>query len=263
MELAKESLELKRKIVAQNIERGLLPFTKRYLPTLHNHFATIGVNGANESCRNFISKDIASTEGREFSIEVLDFMRAKLADFQEETGNLYNLEATPAEGTTYRFAKEDQRRYVDIKQSGDADAPYYTNSTHLPVDYTDDPLFALEHQDELQTRYTGGTVSHLFLGEKITDWKACREMVKKIAERFHLPYFTVTPTFSICRIHGYINGEHSECTTCGNSCEVWSRIVGYFRPVGEWNKGKKSEYDERKEYSFNKALLKKEIDITS
>ncbi len=248
METAKESLELKRKIVVQNIEQGLLPYTKRYLKSLNNHFATIGLNGMNEAVLNFLGKDISTKEGTDFSLEVLEFMRKKLSDFQEETGNLYNLEATPAEGTTYRFAKEDKKRFPEIIQQGTPSAPYYTNSTHLPVGYTQDPLAALDHQDQLQTKYTGGTVLHLFLGEKVRDWKTCRDFVKKVAGRYHLPYFTITPTFSVCPVHGYLAGEHHQCSVCNTDCEVWSRIVGYFRPVKEWNKGKKSEYAERVEY---------------
>ena len=248
MDIAKESLELKRKVVKENIDRGLLPYTKRYLPTLNNHFGTIGLNGMNEAILNFMGKDIAAPEGKEFAMEILSFMRDRLADYQEETGNLYNLEATPAEGTTYRFAKEDKKRFPNIIQRGTAQAPYYTNSSHLPVDYTDDPLFALDHQDELQKSYTGGTVLHLFLGEKVNDWKMCRSFVKKVASRYHLPYFTITPTFSICPSHGYISGEQPTCPTCSETTEVWSRIVGYFRPVGEWNKGKKSEYADRTEF---------------
>ncbi|MDP3962887.1 MAG: ribonucleoside triphosphate reductase [bacterium] len=248
MALAKQSLELKRKVVEENIEKGLLPFTKRYLPTLHNHFGTIGVNGANEAMLNFLGKDLSDADAKAFMLDVLEFMRKKLGDYQEETGNLFNLEATPAEGTTYRFAKEDRERFPGILQAGGDEAPYYTNSTHLPVDYTDDPLFALDHQDALQTKYTGGTVLHLFLGERMKDWQTCRQFVKKVAHAYALPYFTVTPTFSICRNHGYLNGEFSTCTTCGETCEVWSRIVGYFRPVDQWNKGKKSEYADRREY---------------
>lgn len=250
MDIAKESLELKRKVVEENIERGLLPYTKRYLPSLHNHFATIGLNGMNEACMNLLGEknDIASYGGKMFALETLSFMRKKLSDYQEETGNLYNLEATPAEGTTYRFAREDQKRYEGILQAGTKKAPYYTNSTHLPVEYTDNLLDALDHQDELQTRYTGGTVLHLFLGERLNDWKAARTLVKKVASTYRLPYFTLTPTFSICQTHGYISGEMSVCTKCGESCEVWSRIVGYFRPVKEWNIGKKSEYAERQEF---------------
>lgn len=256
MDIAKESLEIKRKVVEENIERGLLPFTKRYLPSLHNHFSTIGLNGMNESLLNFLSADIASTEGKAFAMEILDYMRQKLADFQEETGHFYNLEATPAEGTTYRFAKEDKLRYPGIIQAGVPDAPYYTNSSHLPVSYTDDPLHALDHQDELQTKYTGGTVLHLFLGERVNDWVSCRDFVKRVASNYHLPYFTITPTFSVCHTHGYMRGEIAECPTCQQACEVWSRVVGYFRPVDQWNKGKKSEYAERVEYRIDAAGTK-------
>ncbi|MBP9828029.1 ribonucleoside triphosphate reductase [Patescibacteria group bacterium] len=250
MEVSKTSLELKRKVVQSNIDRGLLPFTKRYLPSLRNHFSTIGLNGMNEACMNFLGKEytIATEEGKAFAMEILDFMRGELVKYQEETGHLYNLEATPAEGTTYRFAKEDQKRFPDIIQAGTSEAPYYTNSSHLPVGYTDNPLAALRHQDDLQTRYTGGTVLHLFLGERIHDWKMCREFVKKVIANHRLPYITVTPTFSVCPTHGYIAGEVRSCPSCQASCEVWSRVVGYFRPVQEWNKGKKSEYAEREEY---------------
>lgn len=251
MNVAKESLEVKRKVVTENIERGLLPFTKRWLPSLHNHFSTIGINGMNEACLNLFGKDISTPEGRAFSIEVLEFMRKKLADFQEETGNLYNLEATPAEGTTYRFAKEDKKRYPGIIQQGTNAATYYTNSTHLPVGYTEDPLAALDHQDELQTKYTGGTVLHLFLGERVRDWETTRDFVKKVAYNYRLPYFTLTPTFSICPTHGYLIGEQQTCPTCKATCEIWSRIVGYFRPVSEWNAGKKVEYIDRVEYKID------------
>lgn len=256
MNLAKESLELKRKVVTDNIERGLLPFTKRFLHDLHNHFATIGLNGMNEACLNFMQKDITTPEGKAFAMEVLEFMKNKLADFQEETGNFYNLEATPAEGTTYRFAKEDQVRLPGIVQSGRPESPYYTNSTHLPVNYTQHPLEALDHQNELQAKYTGGTVLHLFLGERIKDWKACRSFVKKVAENYTLPYFTITPTFSICPTHGYLDGEVPKCPTCNIACEVWSRIVGYFRPVDQWNKGKKNEYRDRTPYTLHSVFPK-------
>ncbi|MBI4128904.1 MAG: ribonucleoside triphosphate reductase, partial [Parcubacteria group bacterium] len=249
MDLAKQSLEIKRKVVEANIERGLLPFTRRYLPSLHNHFSTIGLNGMNEACLNFLGEDISGEHGRAFALEVLDVMRDRLMSYQVETEHLYNLEATPAEGTTYRFAKEDMVRFPGIIQAGIPDAPYYTNSSHLPVDYTDDPFFALGEQDELQTKYTGGTVLHLFLGERVRDWTTCRTFVRRVAEKFKLPYFTVTPTFSICPAHGYISGEVPECPTCGAKNEVWSRIVGYFRPVDQWNKGKQSEYAERLEYA--------------
>ncbi len=254
MDIAKTSLEIKRKAVQDNIDRGLLPYTKRYLPSLRNHFSTIGLNGMNEACLNLLGVDLASEAGTAFAHEVLEFMRDRLVAYQEETGNLYNLEATPAEGVTYRFAKEDEARYPGIIQAGTPDAPYYTNSTHLPVSHTDDPLAALDHQDPLQTKYTGGTVLHLFLGERVRDWKTCASFVKKVAESYHLPYFTLTPTFSICPKHGYLTGEIKECPTCQSVCEVWSRIVGYFRPVDQWNKGKKSEYVERKEYAFQTQL---------
>lgn len=249
MDLAKESLEMKRTVVAENIERGLLPYTKRYLPSLHNHFSTIGLNGMNEACLNLLGEDISTVAGKDFATEALTFMRNRLADYQEQTKNLYNLEATPAEGTTYRFAKEDRARFPGIVQSGTPEAPYYTNSTHLPVDHTEDPIFALSHQDDLQTKYTGGTVLHLFLGERVTDWQTCRSFVRKVAENFRLPYFTITPTFSVCPAHGYLSGETPSCPTCKSACEVWSRIVGYFRPVDQWNNGKKSEYAERTEYA--------------
>lgn len=248
MDLAKTSLEMKRKVVSENMEKGLLPYTKRYLGTLRNHFSTIGINGMNEACLNFMDKDIADPEAKKFTVEMLDFIRNKLSEYQEETGNIYNLEATPAEGATYRFAKEDALRFPGIRQAGTPDAPYYTNSTHLPVDYTDDPLLALEHQDELQAKYTGGTVLHIFLGEKISDWRICRDFVKKIAEKNKMPYFTITPTFSVCPSHGYINGEVGSCPDCGLECEVWSRVVGYYRPVSQWNEGKQSEFSERREY---------------
>lgn len=254
MDTAKTSLQLKRKIIEENIEKGLLPYTKRFLGTLHNHFSTIGLNGMNEAALNFLRKDISSPEGKQLAAEVLEFMRKKLGDYQEETGHLYNLEATPAEGTTYRFAKEDRKRFPGIIQSGNEEAPYYTNSTHLPVDYTDDPIEALYHQDELQRLYTGGTVLHLFLGERINDWRACRDLVKKVSYTFTLPYFTITPTFSVCRTHGYIRGEVPECPICHKPNEVWSRIVGYFRPVDQWNKGKKSEFQERQEYKVSETV---------
>lgn len=255
MDIAKTSLELKRKVVQENIDSGLLPYTKRYLFSLRNHFSTIGLNGMNEAALNVLGSDIVSEEGRVFAADVLEFMRDRLVAFQEETGHMYNLEATPAEGATYRFAKEDRVRYPGIIQSGTPEAPYYTNSSHLPVGYTDDPLAALDHQDELQTKYTGGTVLHLFLGERVEDWKICRSFVKKVAEGYSLPYFTITPTFSICPSHGYLRGEMAKCPTCDGNCEVWSRIVGYFRPVDQWNKGKKSEYADRKEYLVPEKCL--------
>ena len=216
MDLAKESLEIKRKVIQRNIDNGLLPFTKRYLPTLDNHFSTIGINGMNELIRNYTNNkhDISDEEGKKIAIEILDFMRKNLQDYQEETGNLYNLEATPAEGTTYRFAKEDQKRYEGIIQAGTLDAPYYTNSSQLPVNYTDDAFEALELQDELQKKYTGGTVLHLYMGERISNSQSCKKIVKRALENFKLPYITITPTFSICPKHGYLSGEHEFCPKC-------------------------------------------------
>lgn len=213
MVLAKNSLEIKRKEVSRNMDNGLLPYTREYLGTLANHFATIGLNGMHECCLNFLGKDngIDSKEGRAFAIEVLEFMQKTIKGFQEETGNIYNLEATPAEGTSFRFAKHDRKRFSDIITSGTVKAPYYTNSSQLPVNYTTDIFEALLHQDELQTKYTGGTVFHGFIGERISDWRTCRELVRKVANNFRLPYFTVTPTFSVCPVHGYISGEHHSC----------------------------------------------------
>jgi ribonucleoside-triphosphate reductase len=211
MTLAKNSLEIKRKEVTKNMNNGLLPYSKEYLGSLANHFGTIGLNGMHESCMNFLGKGIQTPEGREFALEILNFMRQKLADFQEETGNIYNLEATPGEGTAYRLAKHDKVRFPDIITAGTKERPYYTNSSQLPVGHTKDIFEAMKMQDELQCMYTGGTVLHGFVGEKISDWKTCRELVKKIAYSFKLPYFTVTPTFSICPVHGYIAGEHHTC----------------------------------------------------
>lgn len=215
MDLAAESLEVKRKIINRLMDNGLFPYTKRYLKHLDNHFSTIGINGMNECMLNFLGKDISSAEGREFAIEILEKMRNRLADYQEETGSLFNLEATPAESTSYRLAKHDKESVTDIIASGDDD-PYYTNSTQLPVDFTRDIFEALDHQDELQTKYTGGTVFHGFLGEAISDWKTCRNLVKSIASNYRLPYFTISPTFSICPKHGYLKGEHFNCYKCAD-----------------------------------------------
>ncbi|HLC96687.1 MAG TPA: ribonucleoside triphosphate reductase [Candidatus Nanoarchaeia archaeon] len=211
MVLASTSLEIKRKEVTRNMKGGLLPYTMEYLGSLEHHFSTIGINGMNECCLNFLGKDITTKEGKAFTLEVLDFMREKLKGFQETTGNIYNLEATPAEGTTYRFAKHDRETFPDIITAGTEEAPYYTNSSQLPVNHTEDVFEALDHQDELQCRYTGGTVLHGFIGEKISDWKVAREMVRKVMSNYKLPYFSITPTFSICPVHGYISGEHFEC----------------------------------------------------
>lgn len=216
MLLAKDSLEVKRKVIQHYIDSDLFPYTKRYLGTLRNHFSTIGVNGINEMVRNFTNDehDITSKDGHALAIELLDHVRARMVQFQEETGHLYNLEATPAEGTTYRFAKEDKKRYPDIIQAGYEDAPYYTNSSQLPVGHTDDAFEALELQDELQSKYTGGTVLHLYMGERISSAEACKKMVRKTLTNFRLPYITITPTFSICPVHGYLQGEHEYCPRC-------------------------------------------------
>lgn len=255
MELAKQSLEIKRKVVNRLMDEGLYPFSKRYLGTLRNHFSTIGVNGVNEMIRNFTgdSTDIASEEGQAFAIRVLDRMRENLVKFQEETGNLYNLEATPAEGTTYRFAKEDQKRFPDIIQAGYKHAPYYTNSSQLPVDLTSDPFEALTLQEKLQQKYTGGTVFHMYMGERVASSEKCKDLIRKVTHQFRIPYVTVTPTFSICPTHGYLAGEHEHCPKCANSnsgnkeqkCEVWTRVMGYLRPVDSFNIGKKSEFATR------------------
>lgn len=245
--LAKDSLELKRTTVQELIDGGLLPCTKRYLGTLRNHFSTIGVNGINEMIRNFSGDayDITAPEGHALAVRLLDRVRARMVDFQESTGHLYNLEATPAEGTTYRFAKEDRARFPGILQAGTEANPYYTNSSQLPVGWTDDPFEALERQDELQGKYTGGTVLHLYTPERIPTAEACRKLVRRSLENFRLPYLTVTPTFSICADHGYLSGEQPECPHCGAVCEVWTRVMGYHRPVSSFNIGKKGEQAER------------------
>lgn len=219
MELGKQSLEIKRQVIQNNLDTGLYPFTKRYLGTLRNHFSTLGINGLNECVRNFTqdAEDITTQEGRKFAIRILDHMREKMVEFQEETGHLYNLEASPAEGATYRFARLDQKNHEGILQAGTPEAPYYTNSSQLPVGFTDDPFEALEYQDELQTRYTGGTVLHLYMNEAISSAEACRELVRRSLSRFRLPYITVTPTFSICPKHGYLSGEHEFCPHCDDA----------------------------------------------
>lgn len=216
MELGRNSLEIKRKVIQRYMDGGLFPYTKRYLGILRNHFSTIGVNGLNEMIRNFSDgvHDISDEWGREFALRLLRRVRERLVTFQDETGHMYNLEATPAEGTTYRFAKEDRKRFTDILQAGSADAPYYTNSSQLPVGLTNDPFEALLLQDELQAQYTGGTVLHLYMNERISDSRACSTLVRLVLERFHLPYITITPTFSICPQHGYLNGEHQFCHYC-------------------------------------------------
>jgi len=259
MGLAKISLEMKREIVEKNMQGGLLPYTKRYLGTLRNHFSTIGPIGMNEACLNLLGKDIASEEGKSFAVETLKFMKAKLSDFQEETSHIYNLEAVPAEGTCYRLARIDRRKYPDIITAG-KEVPYYTNSTLLPVNETEDVIEALEHQEELQTLYTGGTVFHIFLGEKVSSGEAVMRLLKKVAYNTKLPYFTITPTYSICSDHGYLVGEHLRCPTCGKETEVYSRVVGYFRPVRNWNEGKQEEFRQRVEYK-EKIALEKELAV--
>jgi len=248
LELARDSLELKRTVIDDLIAEGLFPYTKRYLGAgLRNHFSTIGVNGVNEMIRNFSggAHDITTDLGHAMAIRMLDHVRARMVEFQEATGHMYNLEASPAEGTTYRFAKEDRARFPGILQAGTDANPYYTNSSQLPVGFTDDPFEALDRQDELQTKYTGGTVLHLYMSEKLSSAGACRELVRRSLRTHRLPYITVTPTFSICPDHGYLAGEHPTCPSCGGECEVWTRVMGYFRPVSSFNIGKKGEHAER------------------
>ena len=267
MDLAKESLEIKRKALDNFIEKGLYPYSKFYLAGIKkmrgsywgNHFSTIGLLGMNESLLNFIGENIASRRGRIFTTEVLNFMRERLVKYQKETDNLYNLEASPAEGASYRLALKDKEKYPDIISAGTKATPYYTNSTQLPVNYTDDVFEALKLQDEIQTKYTGGTVLHLFLGERISNPQNAKMLIKKIFENFHLPYITLTPTFSICPTHGYVAGEHFYCPQCTikQPCEVYSRIVGYLRPVQQWHLGKKEEFKNRKEFKVKKADLAK------
>jgi ribonucleoside-triphosphate reductase len=263
MDLAKESLEIKRKALDNFMEKGLYPYSRHYLQDMKtlrnsyfgNHFSTIGICGMNEALLNFLDEDITTQKGRKFALEILDFMREKMVKFQEETGNLYNLEATPAEGTSYRQAKTDKEKYPDIITAGTKEVPFYTNSSQLPVGHTDDVFEALDLQNELQTRYTGGTVLHIFLGEKVSDPNAAKNLVKKIFDKYSLPYITLTPTFSICPTHGYISGEHFECPQCTikQPCEVYSRVVGYIRPVQQWHKGKQQEFKERKEFLGQEA----------
>jgi len=267
MDLAKESLEIKRKALENFMAKGLYPYSRHYLDSVKkirghyfgNHFSTIGLMGMNEATLNFLGESIGSRRGRKFALEVLDFMREKLVKYQKETGNMYNLEATPGEGTSYRQAKQDKEKYPEIITAGTRGAPYYTNSSQLPVNHTDDIFEALNLQDELQCRYTGGTVVHLFLGEQLSDIQTVKNLVKKVFEKFHLPYITLTPTFSICPTHGYLSGEHFFCPKCTlkQPCEVYSRIVGYLRPVSQWNEGKKQEFKERKEFMVRKTQLVK------
>ena len=259
MDVAARSLKVKRSVITKLLDEGLYPYTKRYLGTFNNHFSTLGLIGMNEVGLNakWLRKDLTHTETQEFAKEVLNHMRERLVIYQEEYGDLYNLEATPAESTTYRLAKHDKERYPDIiTATEEGNTPYYTNSSHLPVGYTEDIFDALDVQDELQTLYTSGTVFHAFLGEKLPDWKAAASLVRKIAQNYKLPYYTLSPTYSICKSHGYINGEQYTCPICGGKTEVWSRITGYYRPVQNWNEGKSQEYKERKVYDIGHSVLK-------
>ncbi len=248
MDMAKSTLEKKRVFVNEMFERGLYPYTRRYLSSFRNHFSTIGVNGMNEMIENFTDGkcDVASKEGTEMAMRILDHIRARLRTYQEETGNLYNLEASPAEGATYRFAKEDRKRYPDIKQSGQGLNIYYTNSSQLPADYTDDPFEALDLQNKLQCKYTGGTVMHMYMNERLDSADSCRRFVRSVLENYQIPYITITPVFSVCDTHGYLKGEQPECPHCGEKTQVWTRVMGYFRPVDSFNIGKKGEHRERK-----------------
>jgi anaerobic ribonucleoside-triphosphate reductase len=267
METAKASLELKRKVLETFTDNGLYPYSRRYLRHVKegygkywkNHFSTIGIVGVNEAIINLLGQNIASRDGQAFAVKMLTFMRNRLADYQEQTDSIYNLEATPAEGTSYRLARIDKKRYRDIifanqKQVvSDHAEPFYTNSSQLPVDFNGDLFDALEHQETMQTQYTGGTVFHIFLGERLNSWKAAAELIKKVSWNSKLPYFTLTPTFSICPTHGYTTGEHKTCPVCGANCEVYSRVVGYLRPVDQWNDGKQAEFAMRK--TFDRSTI--------
>ncbi len=251
MDISKSTLEKKRAFVQKMYDRGLYPYTARYLPFLRNHFSTVGVNGMNEMVRNFTDDeyDITDHRGITISIEILEHIRKRLVGYQEQSGNLYNLEATPAEGTTYRFAKEDKKYFSDIIQAGEGENIYYTNSSQIPVEHTDDPFEALELQNKLQCKYTGGTVMHLYMNEKLSSMEACKGFVRKVINRYQMPYITVTPVFSVCDTHGYLNGEQPECPQCGAKTKVWTRVMGYFRPVDSFNKGKKGEHRGRNHFT--------------
>ena len=262
MDIAARSLAVKRRVITKLLDEGLYPYTKRYLGTFNNHFSTIGLVGMNEVGlnANWLRADLTDERVQEFTKEVLNHMRERLSDYQEKYGDLYNLEATPAESTSYRLAKHDKKRWPSIKTAGNAgDTPYYTNSSHLPVDYTSDIFDALDIQDELQTLYTSGTVFHAFLGEKLPDWKAAAELIRKIAENYKLPYYTLSPTYSVCKEHGYLAGEKKRCPHCGAVTEVYSRITGYYRPVQNWNDGKTQEYKNRVVYDIENSSLKRPI----
>lgn len=266
MELARESLEIKREVIEEYTDKNLYPYTKFYLRDIKarhgvywkNHFSTIGLVGMNEACENLLQKDIGTPEGKAFALRVMDYMRNMISNFQKETGHNYNLEATPAEGTTYRLARLDKQKFDTIKCANEKEyqsgaKPFYTNSTQLPVNYTDDIFELLDNQDDLQTKYTGGTVVHIFAGERVYDTEVVKNLVKKVCENYKLPYFTFSPTFSICPTHGYVAGEHFKCPDCGDDCEVFSRVVGYISPVNQWNEGKTEEFKLRKTFDINSA----------
>ncbi|MDC7244121.1 MAG: anaerobic ribonucleoside-triphosphate reductase, partial [Sphaerochaetaceae bacterium] len=264
---AKKSLEIKRKIIEEQTEKGLYPYSCSYLSDVklksgsywYNHFNTIGLIGMNEACQNLLGAeyDLTTKQGQEFAVRALNYMRDVIKDIQEETGHYYNLEATPAEGTSYRLAKKDIDRYPNIISAGD-EVPYYTNSTQLPVGFTDDIFETLDLQDELQSLYTGGTVLHLYLGERVKDTQTTKTLIKKIFNKYKLPYVSLTPTFSVCNEHGYISGEHFKCPTCGRPAEVYTRVVGYLRPVQNFNRGKKQEYKDRVKYVIKDTETNKE-----
>lgn len=260
MDIAARSLKVKRNVITKLLDEGLYPYTKRYLGTFNNHFSTIGLVGMNEACLNakWLKDDLTHEDAQVFTKNVLNFMREKLSDYQEEYGDLYNLEATPAESTSYRLAKKDKEKYPDIITASNDDTPYYTNSSHLPVGFTSDIFEALDIQDELQTLYTSGTVFHAFLGERLDGWKSAANLVRKIAENYKLPYYTLSPTYSVCKNHGYITGEVYKCPKCGCDTEVYSRITGYYRPVRNWNDGKSKEFSMRKVYDLNCSHLPKD-----
>ncbi|MBD5544419.1 MAG: ribonucleoside triphosphate reductase [Lachnospiraceae bacterium] len=262
MDIAARSLKIKREVISKLLSEGLYPYTKRYLGSFDNHFSTIGLIGMNEVGlnANWLRGDMTEKKTQDFAKEVLNHMRNRLSDYQEQYGDLYNLEATPAESTTYRLAKHDKSKWPSIKTAGKmGDTPYYTNSSHLPVDYTTDIFDALDIQDELQTLYTSGTVFHAFLGEKLPDWKAAANLVRTIAENYRLPYYTLSPTYSICKQHGYLPGEEKKCPHCGAVTEIYSRITGYYRPVQNWNDGKLQEYENRTEYDIASSCMKKPV----
>ena len=263
MDIAARSLKIKRTVITKLLDEGLYPYTKRYLGTFENHFSTIGLVGMNEACLNakWIGKDLTNTEAQKFTQDVLNHMRNRLSDYQEKYGDLYNLEATPAESTSYRLAKHDLKRFPDIITASEkSETPYYTNSSHLPVGYSSDIFDALDIQDELQTLYTSGTVFHAYMGEKLPDWKSAANLVRKIAENYKLPYYSLSPTYSVCKTHGYIAGEKFSCPFCGEKTEVYSRITGYYRPVQAWNDGKAQEYKHRKLYNIAESMSKRNFD---